>query len=193
MTSRWAEDQLHRQAKKEGYRSRAAYKLNEIQNRHHVIRKTDNVVDLGAAPGSWLQVVRSLTSGMVMGIDLVPIPPLEGVITFAGDFSQPEMQDRVLMELEVVNVILSDASPKLTGHRSYDQANAIGIGQDALRFACNVLKIGGNMVIKSFQGDLFDELLTDMRTHFFAIHLFRPRATRRGSAEIYIIGKNFRG
>ncbi len=193
MTSRWAEDQLHRQAKKEGYRSRAAYKLREIQARYHVIRKTDSVVDLGAAPGSWLQVARSLTTGQVMGIDLSPIPPLEGTVTLVGDFSRPEVPDLVREEMGIVNVILCDASPNLTGHRSFDQANAIGIGQDALRFAERVLKIGGNMVIKSFQGDLFHELLTDLQSHFFAVHLFRPRATRKGSAEIYIIGKNFRG
>ncbi|MDD1675942.1 MAG: RlmE family RNA methyltransferase [Methanomicrobiales archaeon] len=193
MTSRWAEDQLHRRAKKEGYRSRAAYKLQEIQKRHHIIRKSDNVVDLGAAPGSWLQVVRSLTDGKVLGIDLSPILDLEGVETITGDFSHPEIRDRVFERLDQVSVVVCDAAPHLTGQRSYDQAVATSLGNEALGFACLVLKRGGNFVVKGFQGDMFEEFLARVKEHFMIVHLFRPQSTRRGSAEIYLIGKNFKG
>jgi 23S rRNA (uridine2552-2'-O)-methyltransferase len=193
MTSRWAEDALHRQAKKEGYRSRAAYKLKEIQKRHHIIRKSDIVVDLGAAPGSWLQVVRSLTEGRVVGIDLNPILPIEGVDTLVGDFSRPEIQERLIEELGPVSVVLCDAAPHLTGHRSYDQAVATALGDDALTCAGRLLKKGGNLVIKGFQGDMFDDFLAEVKQHFMIVHLFRPQSTRRGSAEIYLIGKNFKG
>ena len=193
MTSRWAEDQLHRRAKKEGYRSRAAYKLQEIQKRHHIIRKSDNVVDLGAAPGSWLQVVRSLTEGRVLGIDLSPILDLEGVETITGDFSHPEIRDRVLERMDQVSVVVCDAAPHLTGQRSYDQAVATSLGNEALAFACLVLKRGGNFVVKGFQGDMFEEFLARVKEHFMIVHLFRPQSTRRGSAEIYLIGKNFKG
>ena len=193
MTSRWAEDQLHRRAKKEGYRSRAAYKLQEIQKRHHIIRKSDNVVDLGAAPGSWLQVVRSLTEGRILGIDLSPILDLEGVETLTGDFSHPEIRDRVLERMDLVSVVVCDAAPHLTGQRSYDQAVATSLGNEALGFACLVLKRGGNFVVKGFQGDMFEEFLARVKEHFMIVHLFRPQSTRRGSTEIYLIGKNFKG
>lgn len=193
MSSRWADDQLHRKAKKEGYRSRAAYKFQEIQRRYHIIRRDDNVIDLGAAPGSWLQVIRSLTDGVVMGIDLNYIPPLEGVRTLTGDFSRPEIQSQVLAEVKVVNVVVCDAAPKLSGNHSYDQARAIAIGEEALRFADHLLKPGGNFAVKSFQGDMFEQLLREVRKKFLAVHLFRPRATRKGSSELYIIAKNYRG
>jgi 23S rRNA (uridine2552-2'-O)-methyltransferase len=193
MTSRWAEDALHRQAKKEGYRSRAAYKLKEIQKRHHVIRKSDTVVDLGAAPGSWLQVVRSLTDGRVVGVDLNPILPIEGVDTLVGDFSRLEIQDRLIDDLGPVSVVLCDAAPHLTGQRNYDQAVATALGSDALTCAVRLLKKGGNFVIKGFQGDMFEEFLAEVKQHFMIVHLLRPQSTRRGSAEIYLIGKNFKG
>ncbi len=193
MTSRWAEDALHRQAKKEGYRSRAAYKLKEIQKRHHVIRKGDVVVDLGAAPGSWLQVARSLTEGKVVGVDLNPILPLEGVETIVGDFSHTEVQDLLVDSLGPVSVVLCDAAPHLTGHRSFDQAVATALGQDALACAGRLLKRGGNLVIKGFQGDMFEDFLAGVKQRFMIVHLFRPQSTRRGSAEIYLVGKNFKG
>jgi len=193
MSSRWADDQLHRKAKKEGYRSRAAYKFHEIQRRYHLVRRDDNVIDLGAAPGSWLQVIRSLTDGMVMGIDLNYIPPLDGVRLLTGDFSSPEITSRVHAEVPVVNVVVCDAAPKLSGNHSYDQARAIAIGEEALRFTHQLLKRGGNFVVKSFQGDMFDQLVGKVREKFLAVHLFRPNSTRKGSSEIYIIAKNYRG
>jgi 23S rRNA (uridine2552-2'-O)-methyltransferase len=191
--TRWAEDQLHRQAKKEGYRSRAAYKLREIQKRHHIFRKSDTVVDLGAAPGSWLQVARSITEGRVVGIDLNPILPIECVETLVGDFSQKEIQDKLAEDLGPISVVLCDAAPHLTGHRSYDQAVATALGHDALTCAVRLLKKGGNFVIKGFQGDMFEDFLAEVKQHFMIVHLFRPQSTRRGSAEIYLIGKNFKG
>jgi 23S rRNA (uridine2552-2'-O)-methyltransferase len=176
---------------KEGYRSRAAFKLLEIQNRYSVIRRNDNVVDLGSAPGSWLQVVRNLTDGTVLGIDLSPVPPIEGVLTISGDFTEPEIQKTVSETVPVVNVIISDAAPRLSGHRSYDQARAIGIGMAALAFASTMLKPGGNFVVKSFQGEDFGEILNETRKHFFSVRTYRCHASRKGSAEIYIIAKNF--
>lgn len=190
MGSRWSKDSVYIRAMKEGYRSRAAFKLMEIQDRYSVIRRNDNVVDLGSAPGSWLQVVRNLTDGIVLGIDLSPIPPLEGVLTISGDFTEAEIQKSVGTTVPVVNVIISDAAPRLSGHRSYDQARAIGLGMEALAFASRMLKPGGNFVVKSFQGEDFGELLNETRKHFFSVRTYRCRASRKGSAEIYIIAKN---
>jgi 23S rRNA (uridine2552-2'-O)-methyltransferase len=193
MGSQWSKDRNYMRAMREGYRSRAAYKLLEIQERHHIMRNSDNVVDLGAAPGSWLQVARQCTEGTVVGIDLNPILPIEGVTTLVGDFSRDDTRKKVESILGQVNVVLSDASPKLSGHRSYDQARAIGLGEEALAFACRVLKTGGNFVVKSFQGQDFHILLAEVRRYFLSVKTFRSRASRKGSSEIYIIAKNFTG
>lgn len=193
MGSQWGKDRTYVRAMREGYRSRAAYKLLEIQERHAVIRDDDNILDLGAAPGSWLQVARSLTRGLIVGVDLSPIPPLEGVTTLVGDLTDPALRDEVRTLLHPVNVVISDAAPKLSGHRSYDQARAIGLGEEVLAFACSVLKPGGNLVLKSFQGEDFSHLLSEVKQYFLSVRTFRSTASRKGSAEIYIIAKNFVG
>jgi 23S rRNA (uridine2552-2'-O)-methyltransferase len=154
-------------------------------------RETDNVVDLGAAPGSWLQVIRGITRGKVLGIDLSPIVPLEGVLTLVGDISDGQVRSEARALLGIVNVVTSDAAPKLSGHKSYDQARSIDLGEEALAFACDLLKPGGNFVVKAFQGEDFNQLIHEMRDHFLSVRAFRSTASRKGSAEIYVIGKNF--
>jgi 23S rRNA (uridine2552-2'-O)-methyltransferase len=158
-----------------------------------VIRASDNVVDLGAAPGSWLQVVRTLTEGRVLGIDLIPIPSIEGVETIEGDLTDTGIQQRVMAILGVVNVIVCDASPKLSGHKSYDQARAIALGEEALLFTCNTLKPGGNFVVKSFQGTDFLKFYSETKRHFHSVKTCITQATRKGSTELYIVAKNFTG
>ena len=133
MGSQWGRDKGYRMAMREGYRSRAAYKLIEIQQHAGVIREDDNVVDLGAAPGSWLQVIRTLTEGRVLGVDLNPIAPIEGVEMIVGNLADPALQARVKEALGVVNVVVADASPKLSGQRSYDQARAIELERAGAR------------------------------------------------------------
>lgn len=193
MGSQWGRDRTYLRAVREGYRSRAAYKLREIQERFRVIRDNDNVLDLGAAPGSWLQVARSLTGGKVVGIDLSPIAPLEGVTTIMADLTNPSLWREVSALMGIVNVVVSDAAPKLSGHRSYDQARSIELGEQALAFACNVLKPGGNLVMKSFQGEDFDHLLNEVKQYFLSVKTYRSNASRKGSSEVYIIAKNFAG
>jgi 23S rRNA (uridine2552-2'-O)-methyltransferase len=193
MGSQWGRDKVYVRALKEGYRSRAAYKLREIQERYHIIRETDNVIDLGASPGSWLQVERELTAGIVVGIDLSYIPPIESVITITGDFTDPYIMDEVRPLMPFTSVVLSDASPKLSGQRTYDQARAIELGEKALVFAEQILKTGGNFVVKSFQGQDFNTLLYQVRDHFLSVRTFRPHSSRKGSTEIYIVAKNFIG
>ncbi|MCE5297873.1 MAG: RlmE family RNA methyltransferase [Methanoregulaceae archaeon] len=191
MGSQWGKDSAYLRAMREGYRSRAAYKLIEIQNRYHVIRETDNVVDLGAAPGSWLQVIRGISKGKVLGIDLSQIAPIEGVLTMAGDISDRQIRSEVRALLGIVNVVTSDAAPKLSGHKSYDQARSIALGEEALSFATDLLKPGGNFVVKAFQGEDFNQLIQKIRDHFLSVRTFRSTASRKGSAEIYIIARNF--
>jgi 23S rRNA (uridine2552-2'-O)-methyltransferase len=191
MGSQWGKDGAYTRAMKEGYRSRAAYKLIEIQDRYHLIRETDNVVDLGAAPGSWLQVVRGITRGRVLGIDLSPIAPVEGVRTLTADITDRSLPVEVRSLLGTVNVVISDAAPKLSGHKSYDQARSMALGEEALAFACEVLKPGGNFLVKAFQGEDFNRFLAKVRDHFLSVRTYRSRTTRKGSSEIYIIAKNF--
>jgi 23S rRNA (uridine2552-2'-O)-methyltransferase len=193
MGSQWGYDRTHIRAKQEGYRSRAAYKLLEIQQKFMVIRPEDNIVDLGAAPGSWLQVERSLTQAKVVGIDLNPIAALDGVETLEGDLNDPEIQKKVRLMLGVVNVVVCDAAPKLSGHKSYDQARIIELNEQALKFACAVLKQGGNFVVKSFQGTDFPELYAMTKERFYSVKTCITKSTRKGSTELYIIAKNFSG
>ena len=193
MGSVYSKDKFYQRSVKEGYRSRAAYKLLEIQKKFGIIRNGDNVVDLGSAPGSWMQVLTGLTDGIIVGIDLKHVSAVEGAINHTGDFTKPEIQERILQEMEIVNVVVCDASPKLSGQKSYDQARAIGLNEDALSFAVTCLKPGGNFVVKSFQGEMFKGFFDEMHKHFHAVKAYRARASRRGSTETYIIGKSFKG
>jgi 23S rRNA (uridine2552-2'-O)-methyltransferase len=193
MGSQWGYDKTYIRAKQEGYRSRAAYKLLEIQNKFAIIRPDDNIVDLGAAPGSWLQVERMLTDARVVGIDINPIADLEGVETIEGDLNDPEVIKQVKSLIGVVNVVLCDAAPKLSGHKSYDQARIIELDEQALSFACKVLKQGGNFAVKSFQGTDFPELYAMTKEHFYSVKTCITKSTRKGSTELYIVAKNFTG
>lgn len=193
MGSLWTRDATYRKSLKEGFRARSAYKLININDRFNVIRKTDNVVDLGCAPGSWLQVLKTLTEGQLCGVDLNPIAPLEGVISFIGDFTSPEIQEKVRAAMPVVNVVVCDAAPHLSGAKSYDQARIMALNEDALMFAASLLKQGGNLVMKSFQGADFNELLELVKERFYSVRVIRSKATRRGSTECYIVAKNFIG
>lgn len=193
MGSLWTRDATYRKSLKEGFRARSAYKLIDINDRFNVIRKTDNVVDLGCAPGSWLQVLKTLTEGQLCGVDLNLIAPLEGVISFIGDFTSPEIQEKVRAAMPVVNVVVCDAAPHLSGAKSYDQARIMALNEDALMFAASLLKQGGNLVMKSFQGADFNELLELVKERFYSVRVIRSKATRRGSTECYIVAKNFIG
>ena len=193
MGSLWTRDATYRKSLKEGFRARSAYKLIDINDRFNVIRKTDNVVDLGCAPGSWLQVLKTLTEGQLCGVDLNPIAPLEGIISFIGDFTSPEIQEKVRAAMPVVNVVVCDAAPHLSGAKSYDQARIMALNEDALMFAASLLKQGGNLVMKSFQGADFNELLELVKERFYSVRVIRSKATRRGSTECYIVAKNFIG
>jgi len=193
MGSQWGQDKTYFRAKHEGYRSRAAYKLMEIQKKFAVIRPDDNIVDLGAAPGSWLQIERTLTDARIIGIDLNPIAELDGIDTIEGDINDPAVVEQVKSTLGVVNIVLCDAAPKLSGHRSYDQARIIALNEQALAFACKVLKPGGNFVVKSFQGTDFPELYEDCKKNFYSVKTCMTKSTRKGSTELYIVAKNFIG
>jgi 23S rRNA (uridine2552-2'-O)-methyltransferase len=191
MGSQWGSDKVYRQAKKQGYRSRAALKLREILLKNPVLRPGDTVVDLGAAPGSWLQVIRENTTGKILGIDLNPIQPIEGVTTMVGDFTLPLMVSRVQDLLPVVNLVVCDASPKLSGQKSYDQARVIDLNKKSLDFTTQILCPGGNLVMKSFQGEDFPWIYQKVKNEFYRVTTHKTFSSRKGSTEIYIIARNF--
>ena len=193
MGSQWTRDAVYRKSVKEGFRARSAYKLLDINTRFNIIRRTDNIVDLGSAPGSWLQVLRTLTDGQLCGVDLNPIAPLEGTITFMGDFTSPEIQNKIREAMPVVNVVVCDAAPHLSGAKAYDQARVMALNEAALNFSATLLKQGGNLVMKSFQGSDFNDLVDLVREKFYSVRVIRSTATRRGSTECYIVAKNFIG
>lgn len=186
-------DRFYWLAKDEGYRSRAAYKLLQINNRFHVIKKNDTIVDLGAAPGGWLQVSREISDGKVVGVDLQRIKPVEGVENVKGDMTSDRTIRKTLKIIgdEGVDVVISDAAPNLSGNWSLDHARSIDLVESALEFAKQVLKPGGNFVVKVFQGDMFNDFLDKVKTNFAYVKGHEPRASRSQSAEIYVIGKDF--
>ena len=196
MSKRWIQehhrDAHFRKAKSEGYRARSAYKLLEINTRYQVIRPHDDVIDLGCAPGSWLQVLRKLTDGKVIGVDLRRIDPIEGVTFIRGDMTSEDVLENLILESNgKVNTIVSDMSPNITGHYSMDQANSIYLGEMAMKTTESLLNLGGNFVVKVFEGDLFPEFLQSVRKRFSRVKVHSPKASRKTSSEIYVIARNY--
>lgn len=183
-------------ANAEGYRARAAYKLMEIDDRDHVLRRGNVVVDLGVAPGSWSQlaVQRCGPAGRVFGLDLLPIEPLHGVDFLLGDFSD----DAVLAELERrldgahVDVVLSDMAPNLSGVATVDQARSIMLCELALDFAVNHLSSSGYFLVKVFQGEGFMAFRKEMERRFASVQVRKPKASRDRSAEVYLLATKLR-
>ncbi len=184
-------DYYYRKARKEGYRSRAAYKLKQISERFNLINKGSTVVDLGAAPGGWCQVARELSGGNVVGVDILPIKEIEGVETIKGDIRLDATVEiiRGLIKKEGTDVVLCDAAPNLSGNWSYDHARSIDLASSALECAKKILKPGGGFAVKVFQGDMFPGFLNKVRGCFEKVQAFSPQASRKQSAEIYVIGK----
>ncbi len=183
-------DYYYKRAKSEGFRSRASYKLLQIQERYHIIREGDIVVDLGAAPGGWLQVIRSLNATAI-AVDRQQIMPLEGVVYIKADITAAETVEKIRSIAEQVDVVVSDAAPNLSGVWGLDHARSISLARSALNVAERTLRPGGNFLVKVFQGDLFDAFVQEMGTFFGFTRAFNPQASRKQSAEIYLIGKRF--
>jgi len=187
-------------AKREGYRSRAAYKLLQINSRFYLIRGGYAVVDLGAAPGGWSQVAASLVGedGVVIAVDVLHMRPLPGVRFIRGDVRDEKTLLAVVEALgeegrEYADVVISDMAPNTSGVYSLDHARSIDLAEAALRFASEILRPGGNFVCKVFQGDMMPHLLRRVRRSFRMVKVHVPPATRKGSAEQYVVAKGFRG
>jgi 23S rRNA (uridine2552-2'-O)-methyltransferase len=186
------QDHYSRQAKKDRYPARSVYKLEEIQQKHRLIRKGDKILDLGCSPGSWLLYAAKLTGdkGRVIGIDLKPVkiqvaPNLEVI---AGDVFEIKAESLG----NDFNVVLSDMAPATTGHKAVDAARSAGLCEAALAIAQSVLLPGGSFVCKIFQGPDFNQFLDSVRTGFKSQKIFKPRSSRKASKEIFIIGLGFK-
>ena len=200
MPTRWYQEKkrehFYKQAKKEGYRARSAFKLKQIQNRFRVLKQGNTVIDLGAAPGGWSQVAKEIVGekGTVIGIDLLPVQSLEGVIFIEGDMTDDESIQKIksLINDKEADTILSDMSPDISGNYSVDQARSIQLCEQAFKTCNELLKPGGNFVCKVFVGEDFQEFLQKIKKQFQAVKQFSPQASRKTSSEIYIVAKSFK-
>jgi 23S rRNA (uridine2552-2'-O)-methyltransferase len=182
-------DPYVRKARAQGYRSRAAYKLLEIDSQEKLLRPGMTVLDLGAAPGGWSQVAaaRVRPGGRVMAIDLLPIAPISGVTVVQGDF-----REKILLEGEKADVILSDVSPNLSGIGNVDQARALELSGAAIDLCRKALKADGVFLIKAFQGEAFGELVALLKSSFSSVKVVKPSASRGESRETYVLARNLR-
>jgi 23S rRNA (uridine2552-2'-O)-methyltransferase len=196
-SQRWLVRQLNdpyvRAAQAQGWRSRAAFKLIELDDKFHLISRGCRVVDLGAAPGGWSQVAVKRGAGPVLGLDLLPIDPVSGATFLQGDFQDPTMPEQLIARLGgKADLVLSDMAPNTTGHSATDHLRIMALAELALDFATHVLTEGGGFVAKVFQGGSERQMLDAMKRHFAVVKHAKPPASRKESSELYVVAQGFR-
>ena len=194
-STRWLSRQLNdpyvKRAKAEGYRSRAAYKLIELDEKFAVLKGVHAVIDLGIAPGGWSQVVRRLHSrAAIVGIDLLPVDPIEGVTIFELDFMDDAAPDRLIAALgRAPDLVMSDMAANTVGHQQTDHLRTLGLAEAAAEFAIDVLAPGGTFIAKVFQGGTDRALLTRLKQAFTTVKHGKPPSSRKGSPELFVIAQ----
>jgi 23S rRNA (uridine2552-2'-O)-methyltransferase len=187
-------EHFYKEAKRLGYRARSAFKLKQIHKRFDIFSKGDTVLDLGAAPGGWSQVAKEFVgeNGKVIGVDILPIKPIENVQFLQGDITDSETVKELKQKLNrrKADVVLSDMSPDISGTYSVDQARSIWLGEHALDVAEQLLKPKGTFICKIFEGEDTKEFLDKIKRRFYIVKKFSPKASRKSSSEIYIIAKS---
>jgi len=196
-SQRWLVRQLNdpyvRAAHEQGWRSRAAFKLIELDERFHLLRAGARVVDLGAAPGGWTQVVLRRGARTVVAVDLLAIEPIPSATLLRGDFTDPTVAQQIAAALGgTANLVLSDMAPNTTGHGATDHLRIMALAEAAFDFACNVLARDGALVCKVFQGGSEREMLAAMKQRFAVVRHAKPPASRRESRELYVVATGFR-
>ena len=190
-------DHYYRKAKKEGYRARSAFKLQQINRKFRIIKPGMKVIDLGCAPGGWLQIIREVVGeeGTVIGVDLLGIRPVEGVTFIKGDMTSETTLERVLEAVggEKFDAVCSDMSPDISGNYSMDQARSVFLSEMTLQLAEKVLKKRGSCLLKVFQGEDFPPFLEIVKKHFRTVTCHSPPASRKASSELYIVAKGYKG
>ncbi|MCX8153190.1 MAG: RlmE family RNA methyltransferase [Candidatus Bathyarchaeota archaeon] len=201
MPKAWIQDRkrdfYYKKAKEEHYRSRATYKLVQAAAAYNFIRKGDVVVDLGAAPGGWIQAARKIVgkTGFVLGVDLKPIEPFpqEYVRTIVADLTEPDTVQQILELLpRKADVVLSDASPNISGIWEVDHARQIDLATQALQITLSVLRPAGNFFVKVFEGDLLEDFVKKVKKHFITTKVIKPKASRAKSSEMFVLAMNLK-
>jgi 23S rRNA (uridine2552-2'-O)-methyltransferase len=191
------DDPYVKEAQKAGYRSRAVFKLLEIQEKDRILKPGQVVVDLGAAPGGWSEFAVPLVGkqGDIIAMDILEMEPIEGVTFIQGDFTEQDVHNRLLAALDgrLVDLVMSDMAPNISGVKAVDQPRAMYLAELALDFAQEVLKPGGFFLAKIFQGEGFDPFLMALRQSFDKVVIRKPKASRPKSREVYLLAKGFRG
>ncbi|MCO8242788.1 MULTISPECIES: 23S rRNA (uridine(2552)-2'-O)-methyltransferase [unclassified Haladaptatus] len=184
-------DHYYNKSKQQGYRSRAAYKLKQLDESAHLLHEGETVVDLGAAPGGWLQVAAEEVGddGTVIGVDLQRIKSIDGVETIRGDMTEEETQQEVIDVAGSADVVLSDMAPNMTGEYSLDHARSVYLARQAFETALELLDSGGDFVVKVFQGPDLDDLRDDMEPEFEYVRTMSPDASRDESSEVYLVAR----
>ncbi|HED19897.1 MAG TPA: 23S rRNA (uridine(2552)-2'-O)-methyltransferase RlmE [Gammaproteobacteria bacterium] len=187
------DDEYVKRAQREGYRSRAVYKLDEIQRKDRMIKPGMAIVDLGAAPGGWSQYASGLVGrkGRVVAMDILPMDPLPGVVFVQGDFHEDAVLEQMLEVLagQETDLVLSDIAPNISGVDAVDQPRAMYLAELAVDFADRVLRPQGDLLLKVFQGEGFDALLKDLRGRYQKVVMRKPRASRARSREVYALAR----
>lgn len=193
---RHVNDEYVKRSQMDGYRSRASYKLLEIQEREHLIKPGQLIVDLGAAPGGWSQVAVKLTGnkGRVVATDLLEMDPIQDVDFVLGDFREQGVVDKLIELLDgcKVDLVISDIAPNISGVSAVDQPRSIYLCELALDFARQHLKSGGALLVKVFHGEGFDDFIRDARTSFNRVVTRKPKASRPKSREVYMVATGFK-
>lgn len=197
-SARWLARQLNdpyvAAAKAQGWRSRAAFKLIELDDRFQLIRKGMRVLDLGAAPGGWTQVAVKRGAASVLAVDLLPIEPVRGATIIQGDFTDADMPERLTQALGgTADLVLSDMAPNTTGHAATDHLRIVALAEMAVDFAIRVLAPGGVFVAKVFQGGSEKQILDVLKQSFTTVRHAKPPASRKESSELYVVATGFRG
>lgn len=200
-SKRWLDehfsDQYVKQSQRDGYRSRASYKLIEIDNKDKLFRSGMTVVDLGAAPGGWSQVAAERVghNGKVLASDILAMDSIAGVEFIQGDFTEAEVFEQLMSAIDgaPVDLVISDMAPNMSGVGAVDQPKAMYLVELALDMACQILSPGGTFVAKVFQGEGFEPWLADVRSAFSKVVTRKPDASRSRSREVYIVGKGYKG
>lgn len=189
-------DPYVKKAQQEGYLSRAAYKLLEIQNKYQLIKPGMHIVDLGAAPGGWSQVAKKQVgfSGQVFSVDLLPISETVGTTFLQGDFRETDTLEQLLSLLagKSINGILSDMAPNFSGNKSVDQPRSLYLAELALEFATKVLEKDGFLLMKCFQGQGTETFIQELKKHFVSLRFKKPQASRAQSREIYLLAEGYK-
>ena len=188
-------DHYRKLAKDQGLRARSAFKLQQLNDSYHVLKKGNKVVDLGCAPGGWLQIATKLVgpTGRVVGIDLKPVEPVAGAVILEGSIEDPEMKNKISEMLGgKADVLLSDLAPNVSGVWDIDHARQISLTQTALQFASAVLQEGGTAILKVFEGDMLNDLRAELRQYFGKVLLSKPSASRQESSELYTVCLDYR-